>query len=184
MPGVTSDQDKLYISRDYNSGQRTPMAVYLNGMVVDFQDLINVLPTDVDQIEIFNSDGVSGINRMNGTSGVVVISTKKIEKQKIDKELLNSLLTPQYSAINFNPKGYYTARTFYSPKYDATKSGSFGGDFRSTIYWNPKVITDKATGETTFDFYNADGTGTYRAIIEGIDAQGNIGRTVYRYKVQ
>jgi hypothetical protein len=184
MPGVTSDQDKLYISRDYNSGQRTPMAVYLNGMVVDFQDLINVLPTDVDQIEIFNSDGVSGINRMNGTSGVVVISTKKIEKQKIDKELLNSLLTPQYSAINFSPKGYYTARTFYSPKYDATKSGSFGGDFRSTIYWNPKVITDKATGETTFDFYNADGTGTYRAIIEGIDAQGNIGRTVYRYKVQ
>jgi hypothetical protein len=184
MPGVTWEQDKLYVSRDYNSGQRTPMAVYLNGMVVDFQDLVSVLPTEVDQIEIFNNDGVSGINRMNGTSGVIVISTKKQEKKKIDKELLNSLLTPQYSAINFSPKGYYTARTFYSPKYDVTKSGSFGGDFRTTIYWNPKVITDKTTGETTFDLFNADGTGTYRAIIEGIDAEGNIGRTIYRYKVQ
>jgi hypothetical protein len=94
------------------------------------------------------------------------------------------LLTPQYSAVNFTPKGYYMARSFYSPKYDVTKTGSFGGDLRSTIYWNPKVITDKTTGEASFNFFNADTAGPYRAIIEGIDSEGNIGRAVYRYTVR
>ena len=39
-----------------------------------------------------------------------------------------------------------------------------------------------------FDFemkyYNADGTGNYKIVIEGIDSNGNLGRQVYRYKVQ
>ena len=45
------------------------------------------------------------------------------------------------------------------------------------------VNTDK-TGNASVEFYNADGKGTYKAVIEGIDADGNIGRYVYRYKVQ
>ena len=44
-------------------------------------------------------------------------------------------------------------------------------------------LTDK-TGSSSFEFFNSDGTGTYRAIIEGIDKDGNIGRYIYRYKVQ
>jgi uncharacterized protein YfaS (alpha-2-macroglobulin family) len=58
-----------------------------------------------------------------------------------------------------------------------------GVDRRSTIYWNPNIFTDK-TGNASFEFFNGDGTGTYRAVIEGIDKDGNIGRYVYRYKVQ
>jgi hypothetical protein len=34
------------------------------------------------------------------------------------------------------------------------------------------------------DFYNADGKGNYRVIIEGIDENGAIGRSVYTYKVE
>jgi uncharacterized protein YfaS (alpha-2-macroglobulin family) len=55
-------------------------------------------------------------------------------------------------------------------------------DFRSTIYWNPNVTTDK-DGNAAFEFYNADGKGSYRVIVEGIDSNGNIGRQVYRYLV-
>jgi len=56
-------------------------------------------------------------------------------------------------------------------------------DLRSTIYWNPRVTTDK-TGATSLEFYNADGKGSYRAVIEGLDKEGNLGRFIYRYKVQ
>jgi hypothetical protein len=183
LPGVTYYQDKLYLSRDYNAGKRTEVAIYYDGAVVDFGRLISVDPATIDQVEVFNSDGLSGLNRMDNTSGVVVISSKKVEKKPLDKELLKQLLTPQFSAVNFNPKGYYMAREFYSPKYNATKTGALGGDLRTTIYWNPKVVTDK-NGTATFDFFNADGTGTYRAIIEGMDSEGNIGRTVYKYTVR
>ena len=57
-------------------------------------------------------------------------------------------------------------------------------DLRTTIYWNPKVITDKVTGKASFDFPNADGRGNYRVVIEGIDIDGNLARSVYRYKVE
>jgi hypothetical protein len=159
------------------------MAVYYDGAVVEFDRMGSVDPSTIDQIEVFNTDGLSGLNKMDNTNGVLVISSKKMEKKPLDKELLKELLTPQYSAVNFTPKGYYMARAFYSPRYDATKTGVLGGDLRTTIYWNPKVVTDK-NGTATFDFFNADGTGTYRAIIEGIDSEGNIGRTVYRYTVK
>ena len=56
-------------------------------------------------------------------------------------------------------------------------------DARSTIYWDPDIITDK-DGKASFEFYNADTKGTYRVVIEGIDDNGNIGRQVYRYKVE
>jgi hypothetical protein len=184
MPGVIENQNMLYLAREYNSGRRTPMSIYFDGAVIDYTDLLSVTPENIDQVEVFNTEGLSGINRMNNTSGVLVVTSKKRTKTKVDKELLDQLLTPQYSAVNFTPKGYYMARSFYSPKYDVTKTGSFGGDLRSTIYWNPKVITDKTTGEASFNFFNADTAGPYRAIIEGIDSEGNIGRAVYRYTVR
>jgi hypothetical protein len=92
-------------------------------------------------------------------------------------------LAPQYSAVNTIFRGYTQARVFYSPKYDATKTYSLGGDLRSTIYWNPKVVTDK-TGAATLEFFNADTKGSYRAIIEGFDTNGNLGRYVYHYTIQ
>ena len=56
-------------------------------------------------------------------------------------------------------------------------------DLRSTIYWQPELITDK-DGNASFEYYNADRTGNYRVVIEGIDNKGNIGRQIYRYKVE
>ncbi|WP_214071011.1 carboxypeptidase regulatory-like domain-containing protein [Mucilaginibacter sp. dw_454] len=184
LPGITWDNDKFYITRNYNTGNKTEVAIYLDGNVTDYLRLQSVDPATIDQIEIYNNDGLSGLNRMDNTAGVLVISSKKAEKKPLDKKLLQELLTPQYSAVNFTPKGYYMTREFYSPKYDATKTGVLGGDLRTTIYWNPKLVTDKDTGTAKFDFFNADGTGTYRAIVEGIDDKGNIGRTVYRYTVR
>jgi hypothetical protein len=79
-------------------------------------------------------------------------------------------------------QGYYKAREFYSPKYESTATNP-QRDLRSTIYWNPELVTDK-DGKAAFEYYNADGKGNYRVVIEGMDEKGNIGRQVYRYKVE
>ncbi|WP_426668872.1 hypothetical protein ACPPVU_21925 [Mucilaginibacter sp. McL0603] len=78
-------------------------------------------------------------------------------------------------------QGYYKAREFYSPKYESNII-STPPDLRSTIYWKPELTTDK-DGNASFDYYNADGAGNYRVVIEGINDKGNIGRQVYRYRV-
>ena len=80
------------------------------------------------------------------------------------------------------PQGYYKAREFYSPQYNGPANPP-KVDLRTTIYWNPNVATDK-DGKASVEYFNADAKGTYRVVIEGIDADGILGRRVYRYKVE
>jgi len=86
------------------------------------------------------------------------------------------------SITNITRTGFNKSREFYSPKYDKPEDMSMP-DLRTTIYWNPYVNTD-ANGKASFDFFNADAPGNYRVVIEGINAAGQLGRQVYRYKVE
>lgn len=180
--GITYRDNNFYITRDYNQGNKNPVQFYVKGMPVDVSYLNSINPKEVDGIEIFNSDGFSGINKMNNTNGVVSINMKEAPKgKKISAEELKQLF-PDQNVINFTPKGYAKVRQFYLPKYDVNQAQK-ASDLRTTIYWNPNVFTDKA-GNAVLNFYNADGHGTYKAVIEGIDKDGNIGRTVIRYTVK
>ena len=73
---------------------------------------------------------------------------------------------------------------FYSPQYDDPKTNTALADLRTTIYWKPNIVTDATTGKTTISYFNAGAKGTYRVVVEGIDADGRIGRKVLRYVVE
>jgi hypothetical protein len=79
-------------------------------------------------------------------------------------------------------KGFYKAREFYEPKYESDNTKAHA-ELRTTIYWKPNLVTDKG-GKAILSYYNAIGAGKYRLVIEGIDADGNIGRQVFRYTVK
>jgi hypothetical protein len=71
------------------------------------------------------------------------------------------------------PMSYVNTAAFYRPKYTVKTSPL--SDFRSTIHWEPDIITDK-DGKAIVSFYSADRPGTYSIIMEGSDMKGNIGR--------
>jgi hypothetical protein len=182
--GLTYYQDNFYVTRDYNAGKKVPVAIFYNGMNVDYNYLNAINAAEVESVEIFLKDELSGINSRYGTNGVLVINGKKRpEGKKMTKDQLRELFPPKYM-LTIIPIGYSKTREFYSPKYIAPPSVTQKADLRSTIYWNPRLATDKTTGSTSFEFFNADAKGSYRAVVEGIDADGNIGRYVYHYKVQ
>jgi len=182
--GLTYIDYKLYVSRSYNQGDKRQVSIYYNGMAVDYNFLQTLKSEEVENIEVFMNDGLSGINKMDNTNGVVVINGKVVKHTQMSKEDIKAILAAQqYGTQNLIFRGYTQPRVFYSPKYDPTRNYSLGSDLRSTIYWNPKILTDK-DGKATFDLFNADSKGSYRAIIEGIDGDGNIGRTIYHYTVQ
>ncbi|PWK78698.1 hypothetical protein LX99_01146 [Mucilaginibacter oryzae] len=181
--GLTYVDNNFYVTRSYNQGDRTPVQVYVGTMPVDANFLASVPSSEVESIEVFLNDGVSGINRSTQTKGVLIVNKKVVKKQKITLAQLQELI-PKQNVITFAVQGYTKAKEFYSPKYDVTKAGVLGGDLRNTIYWKPNILTDKATGTATFSFFNSDQRGSYRAIIEGIDADGNIGRYVLHYTVK
>jgi len=185
--GVTynTDDGEFYITRDFNQGNKSQhVQVYANGMPVETNFLSTIDPKTVDNVEIFLNDGLSGINKMTDTKGIIVVNVKKMPKgEKISIADLKKML-PQQNEVTISPMGYAKTRDFYVPKYLVPKSSTYSPpDLRTTVYWNPKIVTDK-TGKATFDFYNADGKGTYKAVLEGLDFDGNIARYIYTYKVE
>ena len=150
-----------------------PMYVVLDGSQLSGSiDEIN--PREVETVELLKGPNAS-IYGMNGGAGVLVITLRNKTADVVElKSTLGSLV--------FRANGFYKAREFYSPKYEATTNNG-RRDLRSTIFWVPELQTNK-DGDASFEFYNADGRGTYRIVIEGIDNAGNIGRQVYRYKVE
>ncbi len=66
-------------------------------------------------------------------------------------------------------------RQFPVPDYSAPYDGP-RNDFRETVYWNPDVQTD-ADGQARVSCYLSDAVPSFRATVEGLDAQGAPGRS-------
>ena len=111
-------------------------------------------------------------------NGIIIINSKRGDEYMADN-------TNNYVAgmVISKIRGYYPARQFYIPKYNAFQENNRNEDFRSTILWQPDLITD-SDGRAMINSFKATAPGTYRVIIEGLDTEGNIGREVYRFKVE
>ncbi|HEX3384787.1 MAG TPA: TonB-dependent receptor plug domain-containing protein [Mucilaginibacter sp.] len=151
-----------------------PMLVILDGVNMGGMALNLINPSTIETIEVMRF-GSASIYGMNAGNGVIIITTKR-GKGLQAKDIASTGVLP------ITVMGFYKARQFYAPKYEHPNDNLNHKDLRSTIYWQPELTTDK-DGNASLSFYNADGTGNYRVIIEGMDGKGNIGRTVYTYKV-
>jgi hypothetical protein len=151
------------------------MLIIIDGAYTDagFMNSLNI--NDVQSIEVLRNIGTTGIYGGRGGNGVLVITTKRGDEPTYYPERFGSGIIP------YQPKGIYKSRTFYSPRYDV-KTNQKLADLRSTVYWNPNIIT--ADGRASVEYFNAGNKGNYRVVIEGIDSEGNIGRQVLRYKVE
>ncbi|MFD2874298.1 hypothetical protein ACFS5N_17585 [Mucilaginibacter ximonensis] len=152
-----------------------PARVMVDGRLLTTNELGDMMDNDYIEPEgIFKVDivrsGAGPIAYLGGPA--ILIYTKR--------DYMRKPYTP--SVVNFTPKGYNKVREFYSPKYDTPNANLTLPDLRSTVYWSPYIKTD-ASGKTTFSFFNADGPGRYKVTIEGINADGQLGRQVYRYTV-
>ncbi|ASU36002.1 carboxypeptidase regulatory-like domain-containing protein [Mucilaginibacter xinganensis] len=151
-------------------------AVVIDGTFVDPEVFADLRPDDIEGIEVVRGPHYGAIYGSRMAGGGLIITTKTGRKT-------NNYYRYAPGVVTYMPKGFYKAREFYSPQYDNPKTNQKITGLRSTIYWNPNIITDK-DGKASFSYFNADGKGTYRVVIEGIDADGNLGRQVYRYKVE
>lgn len=182
--GMMFRDDNFYVTRDYNAGNRTPVQIFVKGMPVDPIYLANMSAEGVESVEIFLKDELGLVNNTYQSNGAIVVNMKKApEGQKISLAELKALI-PSKSEVTFAPKGYAVKRSFYLPRYSGPRGLQPGRiDTRTTIYWNPNVVTD-ANGNASMEYFNADGVGSCRVIIEGIDKDGHIGRQLYRYNVK
>ncbi|MFD2872510.1 TonB-dependent receptor [Mucilaginibacter ximonensis] len=177
LQGVSIEQGKTG-SVLYDMVAHQNLGMIIDGRMAFNDDEIStildgsIMPEDVAKIEVVRHN--MAVKNMLGKNeaGYVLILTKLGTSRR------------QYnpSIVNITPKGYNKVQDFYSPKYKPGINDKMP-DMRTTVYWNPYLKTDEQ-GQTSFNFYSADGPGTYKVIIEGIDAAGELGRQVYRYTVK
>ncbi len=75
----------------------------------------------------------------------------------------------QLNTVSAHIDGYYEARNFYKPVYDASNMGK--PDSRTTIHWEPGIVTD-ANGQASISFFNADPKSTVRVVVQGVTDKG------------
>lgn len=157
------------------SGAATPepMMIVIDGAITS-GNIDNIHPADVETVEILKGANAS-IYGLGAGAGVMVINTKQGGN---NDEVISKEMAP--GVLSLSPQGFYRAREFYMPVYDAKIKSPWAD--RPTIYWKPNLTTNDA-GNAAFDYFN-EGPGRYRIVIEGIDNAGNIGHAVYTYNVQ
>ena len=82
----------------------------------------------------------------------------------------------------YKPMPTTLPKKFYQPRYLAKTDGKNFTDLRSTIAWEPNIITNK-NGEASFTFFAADKPTTYTITLEGSDLNGSAGCEVQKITI-
>ncbi len=139
-------------------------ALYLNEMKSD-ADMISSTPvSDIAYVKVFGPGDAGSF--LAGGSGAIMIYTRKGGDQQPDPNAKG------LSYVQFS--GYSAVKEFYSPDYATFSEREAYDDVRSTLYWNPFIVLDKARKHIRLQFYNNDITKHYRLVMEGINGDGKL----------
>jgi hypothetical protein len=74
---------------------------------------------------------------------------------------------------SFYVKGYNLPNEFTQPDHSG-KQQSLAPDYRSTLYWNPYIVTDKKNSRVKIEYYNNDVAGKQLLTLRGFNAAGEL----------
>jgi hypothetical protein len=65
-------------------------------------------------------------------------------------------------------------KQFYSPDYSIFSPLNEVEDVRSTLLWEPYILTDKSNRKVRVAFYNNDVSTSLRVVLEGMNENGHL----------
>lgn len=138
--------------------------LYLDQMQMDANALQSIPMSDVALVKVFRPPFFGGFG--GGSGGAIAVYTKKGGSGNQAVKGLDAATIHGYSEM----------KEFYSPDYLTPDPAHAEDDFRTTLYWNPFVYTDKDHRRLVFSFYNNDITKRIRVVVEGCNADGKLTR--------
>jgi hypothetical protein len=169
MMGASDDESEgmqeRYLHLKTNLEQFT--AEDIKGVEVMYNSSYNTLYNRrfLSQAEsMFSKGGLTGVGGVSGIDYAYIEITTRNGRGPFMKQTPGTYL--------YKPIAFSLPKKFYSPKYP--NKDSSGPDIRSTIHWEPNIVTDEK-GEAIVSFYAADLPATYTITIEGSDMNGRMG---------
>jgi len=136
--------------------------IYLDEMPASADMISSLSVSDVAYIKVLRPPFMGGTN---GANGAIAIYTRRGG---------DSRTTSAKGLDNNTVTGYNSMREFYSPNYSNYDTDSDKKDLRTTLYWNPQVITSRLNNKATLTFYNNDISSAFRVVIEGMTRDGRL----------
>jgi hypothetical protein len=142
--------------------------LFVNEISSNIDLLRNVSVRDIALIKVFRPPFFGAMG--GGSGGAIAIYTRKggdfNSNSATGKGMANTILT-----------GYSKFKEFYNPQYDNPAENP-ESDIRTTLYWNPYIITNKKNPRIRIQFFNNDLTKKFQVVLEGINADGKMTRVV------
>jgi len=139
-------------------------AFFLNEMNVDISQLESINMSDVAYVKVFRPPFIGAFG--GGSGGAIAVYT---QKGASNTNIPKGKGLPSKTIIGYAPE-----KQFYSPNYGTFDQRNEEEDLRSTIYWNPMIITTQKNHMARLSFYNNDITGSFRVIVEGVSKDGKL----------
>ena len=176
---VAGLQVNMSVTEDAITWRSFPTALFVNevpqtsisfdvpGKIIeDAGYMLSLSMSEIAMVKIYEPPFFgAGSASYGGQGGAISVYLKK---GRLANEMIKGL---EYTLI----PGYSPVREFYSPDYSMPDQNTIP-DYRSTLYWNPFVITGKNNRSIILSFYNNDITKKMKLIIEGWNENGKLTR--------
>ncbi|GAA5102611.1 Plug domain-containing protein [Chryseobacterium ginsengisoli] len=136
------------------------MNIYLDEIKIDPSMVSSISTADIAMVKVIKDNFAGGFG---GGKGTIAIYTKR---GGITGSVSNSTVPTKLKQITLN--GFDKETPFVSPVYGDDNFNNISKDFRSTLYWNPRLKTQPKE-PTKIQFYNNDDAKSYKVIIMGFD---------------
>jgi len=138
-------------------------SIFIDEMPADAERLQAMSMADIAYIKVLRPPffGATG----GGAGGAISVYTRKGGDIKSE---------PGKGLDSKHLAGYTVMKEFYSPNYETNSDKKSEQDVRTTLYWNPYVLTDKKNRTVSLPFFNSDVTKKFRVDIQGINAEGKL----------
>ncbi len=159
------------------SGSGSSASVSWRGSTPDF--FLNEISTQLDMIVSMPISDIAYVKAIRppffgspggGSGGAIAIYTKKGKSNRGGNDNAKGM---EYAVLG----GYSVFKEFYNPNYDKP-TANFESDNRTTLYWNPYVLTNKRSPRIKIEFYNNDSSKKLQLVLEGINSNGKLARVV------
>ncbi|MGN6166400.1 MAG: hypothetical protein ACTHOF_17850, partial [Flavisolibacter sp.] len=134
--------------------------LYLDEMPIDADFLNSVPVSDIAYVKVFRPPFMGSAG--GGAGGAIAIYTRRGDDVRSKPGGLSTNTVMGYTPI----------KEFYSPNYDRFDKRNEQKDVRTTLYWNPMVITTPQKHSVKLSFYNNDVSKSFRVVIEGMTREG------------
>ena len=162
----------LQISVDFGKAKATWHGsitdVFVNETLTPMEAVLAMSVSDIAYVKTIRPPFIGSVG--GGPGGAIAIYTKRGYGEREVANVRSKMETTTLA-------GYSVFKEFYNPNYEKT-SENFLADNRTTLYWNPYILTNGKNKKVSFEFYNNDTSKKLQIVLEGVNANGKLTRVV------